>query len=61
MNIFLAMMIGLVLSMHGGFIGRKLWSVDSRIGMVWMSEREYVVSLRLFGALILMVGLIGAF
>jgi hypothetical protein len=58
MGMMIAILIGLLLSIHGGYIGRNLWRIDSRIGLAWRSEHVYVTSMRLVGGLIIAMGLV---
>jgi hypothetical protein len=56
MHILIAIATGLLLSIHGESIGRNLWRIDSHLGMAWRTERDYVLSMRLVGAVIIAIG-----
>jgi hypothetical protein len=59
MGIIIGILTGLILSIHGGSIGRNLWRADSRIGMAWRSEHDYIMSMRLLGMFVITMAVIG--
>ena len=59
MSTLVAIPIGLLLSIYGDSIGRNLWQIDARVGLAWRSERDYILSMRWVGAVIIAIGLMG--